>query len=234
VGVNCTLSTLQVFYNDEHALTLGINKVTVKTKTGTSTTTCDVTPLPSPAPSSAANPNVGLTSGGNANTTCSQGDVDVSNRPIYPALFITDITNCAPNDQSCNLGGDWQYGGTGIPPNAVFGTWKGAARLVDMTKSTTNPTITVTPDADPAKNNYNLDGTQSLMPDPVPAGLVNQGYGAEIRWDVSNLHTTNPGAAGGQPLVSGRTYRLYVMVHDGDQNKAGGDSGQACIFLTMP
>jgi hypothetical protein len=34
--------------------------------------------------------------------------------------------------------------------------------------------------------------------------------------------------------MSGHTYRLYFMVHDGDQNKAGGDSGQACVTITMP
>jgi hypothetical protein len=80
--------------------------------------------------------------------------------------------------------------------------------------------VAVTPDADPmAHNNWNL-GPGS---DPVPAGLTNQGYGCEIRWDVSQLG-----------LQSGHTYRLYFMVHDGDQNKAGGDAGQGCAILTMP
>ena len=69
----------------------------------------------------------------------------------------------------------------------------------------------------PAKNNWNLDGG-----DAVPAGLTDQGFGAEVRWEIDQL-----------PLVLGRTYRLYFMVHDGDQNKAGGDVGQGCTTLNM-
>jgi hypothetical protein len=170
-----------------------------------------VTPLTT-NPGSTTSPQVGC-------PTCTgdQADVDVSGRPIFPALFVTDITT-----NSSNTSGDWQNGGTAIPPDAVFGTWKAAVKTVDKTK--TPNVITVTPDADPAKNNYNL-GPGS---DPVPAGLVNQGYGAEARWAVSNLTYQ------GNPLVGGHTYRLYFMVHDGDQNKAGGDSGQACVTITMP
>ena len=88
-----------------------------------------------------------------------------------------------------------------------------------MDKTTNPPTITITPDADPAVNNWNLGPGA----DPVPPGLTNQGYGAEIRWDISSL--------GLQP---GHTYRLYFMDHDGDQNHSGGDSGQGCAFITMP
>jgi hypothetical protein len=208
VGANCTPSTIQVFYNDEHALTLGIRQVIVKTSKSSSTTTnYPVTPLTA-NPGSAIQPSVGdMIAAGD------QAGVDLSGRPIFPALFITDIS--PPNDPN-SLAGDWQYGGTAIPPDAVFGTWKAAVKTVDKSKGTV---ITVTPDADPAQNNWNL-GPGS---DPVPAGLVNEGYGAEVRWDISNLH-----------LTSGRTYRVYVMVHDGDQNKAGGDSGQACATITMP
>ena len=50
----------------------------------------------------------------------------------------------------------------------------------------------------------------------MPAGLTNQGFGAEVRWEV--------------PLAGGHSYRIQVMVHDGDQNKAGGDSGEACAI----
>jgi hypothetical protein len=132
---------------------------------------------------------------------------------MFPALFITDVTYNPPNP----LAGDWQYGGTAYPPTFVSGTWKAAIRIVD--KTTNPPTITVTPDGDPAVNNWNLGPGA----DPVPAGLQNEGYGAEIRWDIASL--------GLQP---GHTYRLYFMEHDGDQNKAGGDSGQGCAFITMP
>jgi hypothetical protein len=205
----CSPLTVQVFYNDEHALTLGIRQIQVKTCLGTETTSYTISPMASPGPTaqSVINPQVGSTiqSGDQAGT-------DTSDRPMFPALFITDTTYGGNP-----LGGDWQYGGTGIPPHFVSGSWKAAIRIVDKT---TNPaTITVTPDADPAKNNWSL-GPGS---DPVPPGLTNEGYGAEIRWDVAQL--------GLQP---GHTYRLYFMEHDGDQNKTGGDSGQGCAYITMP
>jgi hypothetical protein len=204
VDDNCVPTMLQVFYNDEHALTLGVRQVNVKTAAGTTTTNYAVSPLTT-NPGSAIPPLVGSTipSGDQAGT-------DVSGRPLYPALFLTDLTTNPGNPYA----GDWQYGGTAIAPSAVFGTWKAAVRTVDKTK---NPnTVTVTPDGDPAKNNYNL-GPGS---DPVPAGLVNQGYGAEVRWDLSTLN-----------LTPGHQYRLYFMVHDGDQNKTGGDVGQDCAIF---
>jgi hypothetical protein len=132
---------------------------------------------------------------------------------MFPAMFITDIT--PPNQSS--LAGDWQFGGTGRPPDAVFGTWKAAVRTIDQTTGT----VTVTPDADPVKNDWNLDGGG---PDPVPTPTpANEGYGAECRWDM-----TNPALG----FIQGHTYRLYFMVHDGDQNKSGGDAGQACVTFT--
>jgi hypothetical protein len=141
-----------------------------------------------------------------------QAGTDTSGRPMFPALFITDTTYGGNP-----LGGDWQYGGTGIPPHFVSGTWKGAVRIIDQTK---NPdTVTVTPDADPPVNNWNLGPGA----DPVPPGLPNEGYGAEVRWNIADL--------GLQP---GHSYRLYFMVHDGDQNNTGGDSGQGCAYITMP
>jgi hypothetical protein len=43
-----------------------------------------------------------------------------------------------------------------------------------------------------------------------------EGYSAELRVEVG--------------LISGHSYRLQVVVHDGDQNK-GGDSGEACVIF---
>ena len=143
--------------------------------------------------------------------TEAQGGTDVSGRPMFPALFITDLS--VPPGSSNELAGDWQYGGTGTPPTEIYGTWKAA------TKTINNNTVTVTPDADPAANNWNLGPGA----DPVPPGLTNQGYGIEVRWDISSLH-----------LTPGHRYRVYFMVHDGDQNKTGGDSGQGCGYFTMP
>lgn len=41
------------------------------------------------------------------------------------------------------------------------------------------------------------------------------------------------------PLLSdlvfkGHTFRMQFMVHDGDQNKTGGDVGQNCTIVSIP
>jgi len=190
---------VSMFYNDEHALTLGVRSVVVKSASGTTTTDYPVSPLAA-SPSSVTSPQTGTNV-----LTGDQNGLDASLRPMWPSLFITDVS-ADPNSKA----GDWQQGGRPISPNAVFGSWKAAVRTVDTT--VTPATATITPDADPAKNNWGLAG--GLTP---PTGLKNEGFGTEARWNV--------------PLVPGRSYRLQVIVHDGDQNKVGGDSGEACVLF---
>jgi len=190
---------VSMFYNDEHALTMGVRSVVVKSASGSTTTDYTVSPLAA-SPSSVTNPQTGtnILSG-------DQSGLDASLRPMWPALFVTDISN-DPSSKS----GDWQQGGRPISPNAVFGSWKSAVRTVDTTVSP--PTVTITPDADPAKNDWGLAGGNT-----PPSGLKSEGYGTESRWNVS--------------LIPGHSYRLQVIVHDGDQNKVGGDSGEACVLF---
>jgi hypothetical protein len=190
---------VRAFYNDEHAMTLGVRSVVVKTASGSTTTDYPVSALMSD-PGSVTNAQLGTTE-----LAGDQSGLDQSLRPMWPALFITDIT---ANPQ--NRSGDWQQGGRPIGPTEVFGTWKAAVRTVD--KTVTPNAVTITPDQDPAKNSWSLGGG-----DAVPAGLANEGYGAEARWSVS--------------LLASHSYRVQVIVHDGDQNKAGGDSGEACVLF---
>src|SRR5262249_40418608 len=152
----------------EHALALGVGTVIVKTTSGTTTTNYPITPMTG-NPSTAHNPSIGSTA-----TTGDQAGVDISGRPMAPSLVITDITS-DPNNRS----GDWQWGGAAYAPTDVFGTWKSFTRTVDYTTST--PTITIDTGVDPAKNNWNL-GAGS---DAAPAGLTNEGYGAEVRWSLA-------------------------------------------------
>jgi len=144
--------------------------------------------------------------------------------------FITDVTGISDNSTHTSAAyraGDWQYcsslatpagnGCLGIPPNDVFGTWKGA--IVSGT--------TLTTDGDPpAKNGWNL-GPGSDTRSGGCSSLQQLGYGTEFRWNVNSL-TVN-----GQPLQSGHMYRVRVIVHDGDQNKVGGDVGQACALVQI-
>jgi hypothetical protein len=190
---------VRVFYNDEHALTLGVRSVVVKSASGTTTTNYSVSAL-GPAPGSAVAPQTGTNE-----VAGDQSGLDPALRPMWPSLYLTDVT-FDPSSRA----GDWQSGGQSQPPNAVFGTWKAAVRTVDTTKPA--PVVTITPDPDPPKNGWVLPGG-----DAVPVGLTNEGFGAEVRWEVD--------------LSAGHSYRLQVIVHDGDQNKMGGDSAEACVVF---
>src|SRR5439155_2183041 len=193
----------------------------------TGTQTCTFTgfspfaPLPNSTANSVNNPNVGFTQ-----TTGDFAAVDPSGRPLYPAIYVTDITGdptlCAPgntkNQAQCH---DWQWGGLPIKPNYVNGTWKGMTRTVDKTK---NPNVTtLTGESDPAKNGFTL----APGADPIPAGVQNLGYISEIRWNIADLI-----AAG--VFQAGNSYRVQTIVHDGDQNKTGGDVGEACVTVIIP
>ena len=204
-NVQTLADSVKLWYTDEHAMLLGSRRTIIKTAGVSVTNDYVLSPLLT-NPGGVLNPQAG-----DPNAT------DTATRPLSPSLYITDVTG-DPADRS----GDWQYGGPGYLPNAIFGTWKGATEVIDQT--TVPETITVTTDADPAaKNGWNL-GAGS---DPVPAGTYNLGYGAEARWNLSDLRLN------GQPLQAGHTYRFYIMVHDGDQNKVGGDVGQACINVAI-
>jgi hypothetical protein len=154
VADGCMPNEIRLWYNDEHALTLGVGRVIVKNVGGVPPTVTDY-PISRllTNPGSVTDPQVGTTA-----TSGDQAGTDLSGRPLFPALFITDTTT----DPS-SMAGDWQFGGTPIAPHAVYGTWKSAVRTVDKTKSPA--VVTITPDADPAQNHWNLGGG-----DPVPEG----------------------------------------------------------------
>jgi hypothetical protein len=201
-ALNTNNNTFDVWYTDEHAMTLGVNQVTVIAADGTATTTNYPVTAMNGDPGAAVNPAVGAPQA-----------TDPSGRPLAPSLFITDITN-----DPTSRAGDWQYGGTPIVPSAVFGAWKSFTETISATGA-----ITLTGAADPAQNGTNL-GAGADVP---PPGLQNQGYTAEVRWNLSDL-------AKAGILLPGHNYRFYVMVHDGDQNKTGGDVGQAAYQVNNP
>ena len=181
---------LAAFANDENALLLGVNGATANTS--------------SPQHVSSA-------SGGDPTA------VDASGRPLYPALFITNVTSSASS-----TAGDFQNGGkprnlSGGKPfvDDVFGTWatgtlSGGKYQRDQLQQ---------------HNDWNLGPGADTPTDTS----FNEGYGAEVRWNVGEL-TDSTGAA----LTPGNTYRIQVIEHDGDQNKNGGDAGEYCVTLKVP
>src|SRR5205814_432010 len=139
-----------------------------------------------------------------------------SGRPQYPAIFVTNLTQ----DGAAGNAGDWQHGGSAQSKLAdVFGTWVTGA--YDSSGAYLKPSA-------PAKSNRTGTGTYDLGPgSDAPGGVLsssaNEAYGSEFRWNVTDLVDDH-----GNALAPGSTYRFQVMLHDGDQNKTGGDVGELC------
>jgi hypothetical protein len=214
---------IRVWYTDEHSLTLGVDSFFVNNKAPTlddhGSYPIELMPTSTPLHAGKATGSPILV--GSTVTTGILAALDGAGRPLHPALFITDITS-----DLTNTSGDWQIaGGSGISPNAVYGSWKGAVINVDNTHAT--PTKDIKPKADAFKNHKvvyvgagTADGASTVNGNNPPAAVPDLGYSAELVWNISSLG-----------LTAGRAYRLQFMVHDGDQNKTGGDVGEACLNI---
>jgi hypothetical protein len=137
---------------------------------------------------------------------------DSKGRPLFPSAWVTKIT---PPNQTGRQG-DWQQqndNSKAQPPQDLFGTWKHATQTTDIGSQN-----------DPPANNTFGPGA-----DTPPSGLKYEKFRTEVRWDLFSLKDQN-----GQAITAHNAYRVEFMVHDGDQNKDGGDVGQACVNITIP
>ena len=197
------------------ATTITLNNAATANGTTTLTFTNSYSTAQMPSGSSTAsavNPGVG-----DANVTGAAGAVDASGRPLFPSLYVTDITN-----NPSSLSGDWQSGGTAVTPSAIYGSWKSYALAVNETVSPA--TVTQTGGTDPTPAN---GWTLPVGADPVPSSISgsNAGYGTEIQWSLASLYSSGV-------LIPGHNYRFYFVVHDGDQSNVGGDVGQIAYDFT--
>src|SRR6266540_3441314 len=141
----------------------------------------------------------------NTNPNTGAATLDPSNRPLKPILYVTDIT--AGGTANSPQSGDWQAGAL---HNAT-----------GFTPSEVHGSFKPAGAADPPKNNGSL-GTLGTWA-TVTGGLKDEGFSAAIVWDTASLG-----------LTSGHIYKLQFMVHDGDQNQAGGDVGEGCTSASAP
>jgi hypothetical protein len=167
---------IKLWYSDELALTLGDGAVSA---------------MKNHPSDHVVNPQIG-----------NQAKRDTQGFPIFPAIFLSDVTS-DPN----NVIGSAQQGGTPYPPSEVYGTWKAANAK------------------NPQKNGWKLPAGADPFPAksslaPLPNHKIENEFSAEIIWNVNSL-----------PLVSGHTYVVQFVLHDGDQNKNGGDLGIGCTTI---
>jgi hypothetical protein len=215
-GFAITPGKINAIYSDEHALTLGVDVNFTNNKNPTPDVTATF-PIALMSSNMTGTKTAAVTGSpvlyGSTITSGTFAAVDGAGRPLFPALFVTDLTT----NGAASRAGDWQQGGTPIAPNALYGTWKGAKITLDNTK---NPAVvSVTPNADPQGNGTNFGPGAPVG--VYPAGLSSQGWSTDVVWNISSI----PG------YDASHSYRAQFMVHDGDQNKTGGDVGQACVNI---
>jgi hypothetical protein len=219
---------INAIYSDEHALTLGVRQnftnnkgVDVTTNFTIATMTGNMNPTPNNKTAKViGSPFVDV--GSPLSTAAPFTPVDGYGRPLFPSLFLTDLTALGPNSTA----GDWQQGGSPIPPSALYGTWKAVQITLDNTKNP--PKVTQNQDTDPSSNGTNFGPGAPVG--TYPAGLSAQGYTTDVVWNLSNA-TVPTTAATPVGYDASHAYRALFMVHDGDQNKTGGDVGQACVNI---
>jgi len=247
-AVNPDNTLLSLYYYDEWPVTLGLGTVVdvngvktnhpTNTNPGTTATCINVAGgtalgFPSQDPNNVQH---SLDTSGPANG-CTAGGL-FCQRPLGPRLFITDIT-----DNPSSRLGDWQYGGKDYLPTKVCGVWGYATKTILKTAvagyfyQISNVNVrdaNSLPCCFPFPPNVFIqNGTfrYGVGSDPVPAyATINPkaydeprpGYGSQIAWNLDSLG-----------LNDERAYRLQIMVHDGDNNGAGGDVGQGCVNLLV-
>ena len=234
-GFAAITGVLHGWYTDEHAMTLGVDSIYVNNKNPTPDAFYGIFNNPSAyaietMAGHLTGPNPQITAGvtgspfvktgriGTSSPPVGLGNaIDPAGRPLRPGLYLTDLTVNGTNSKI----GDWQMGNDNpVSPTALYGTWKGAIITIDNTKT---PSVTsLVNRADPAKNHKNV-GPGGTNP---PASAIDNGYSTDNQWNLATLVSQGI-------LITGHAYRAQFIVHDGDQNKTGGDVGQACTNIQM-
>ncbi len=136
---------------------------------------------------------------------------DQHHLPYFPAIFLSDITS-----NPANLSGEVENGGTPYKPDEIWGAWKPSGKPTDYDASQWNY-LKLPQGADPFPSTSNLK-TQSSTLFRRPRETSN---GTELIWNVDSLN-----------LTAGHTYRVQIILHDGDQYW-GGDLGIACTTIQL-
>jgi uncharacterized repeat protein (TIGR01451 family) len=142
---------------------------------------------------------------------------DAAARPSAPTIYLTDITSNANA-----TGGDWETGGQPATTGAsgLYGSWSPTLGKKPVNKNG----WTLGPHADPIPATDAFGGTTTSF---------NEGYGAEVTWNVAGLKAYDPTTGTFVAVQAGHTYRVQSLTHDTDQNKGQGDVGEVCTTFSV-
>jgi uncharacterized repeat protein (TIGR01451 family) len=153
---------------------------------------------------------------------------DNQGRALAPSLYLTDITGSANAN-----GGDYEQGGTAVNLNP----FPGGSPFADALYGSWSNTVGVKP---VNQNNWSLGPNADAIPGTDAFGgqttSFNEGYGAEVAWNVQHLEAYDPATGTYLALQPGHTYRAQSLTHDTDQNKnsGAGDVGEVCTTFSIP
>jgi hypothetical protein len=172
-----TMQHLALFYNDEHAMTLGVNP--------------NVTPMTT-NPDHAMNPNVGDTTA-----------ADTSGRPEFPAAFVTDTTS----NSNSNAGDWQQQTNNvnAISPSDVFGTWKAATKSGTSIKPGADPAKNdwnLGTGADPAPTTIKSEGYGTEASWSFDKLGLQSGHTYRIEFMVHDGDQSNTGGDAGEACIN--------------------------------
>jgi hypothetical protein len=134
---------------------------------------------------------------------------DADNLPYFPSLFLTDIST---NPKA--ISGDAQDRGQANKPDFLSGAWKALGQ----------------PDPQP---NGQTRGTNA-DPWPVsngPGGPRGTAFTTEAIWKTATLKALDPLTNQQILLKKGNTYRVQVILHNGEN---AGKVGVVCFKFTLP
>jgi len=237
---------VRVFASDETGLLLGANHVAAQLD-------ADGGDDPAVTPSS---PVATVPAGTHTSADVSSpslGDRDLTDlaanggRPFYPSMYLTDLGTGSSFTANSPQPGDWQANGGGPSqadntnqllnpgangPNRATGQW--AIAKVTTTaagsykeSSSTSPTMTL-----PTTKNTWAD-IVSIAGGTAPTSTTGENYKDQFQWNSarSDLVSFTGGSEKPGALLGGHTYKVQVVLHDGDH---GSDQSEACVLLTIP
>lgn len=192
------------------------------------------TVAPRNAPGTIATTNMALVLGTQYGPTTTGGTYSLPTSALSAAVFTGDAIKLisGANNQTLTAAAPAAKNATSITVKSFKAgkSFPSGSTVQDTTAATGDYARTTTLPAQESSWTSPGLGTGSDVPTAGFSNLFFEKYATEFRWNISGLHNPSNNAV----LQPGGWYKVQIIDHDGDQNKAGGDSGEFCTLIKIP